>query len=213
MPQSGLRSSTARTPRAGRTRSSGGSNKAVVSRAASCRRWRLLVGCCGCDVQVAHAVAGVCRDVPCTAGMLVLEGYLGLCWLAAAATSSRACDGRSARRLGDPPLPPQPQPEHGQRPALARSSAPRHRPFAGQREPGAGPDRARPRRAPLAAGLGGSVDRASLRFSFHGQGRQAVLRRDRADEQRPGAGDRGPYGRPDRQDAAASTGSPRRSAA
>ena len=88
--------------------------------------------------RVAHALAGVVAASPAVhRGHLALEGYLALCWLAPRQLSCDACAGRSCDDVSsDPPLPPQPQPGHRPHPALARSSAPRHRPSAGQREPG-----------------------------------------------------------------------------
>ena len=61
MPQSGLRSSIARTPRAGRTRSSASSTSCSFSFSSCRRRWPP-VGCCGSIAPVAHAVAGVFCD-------------------------------------------------------------------------------------------------------------------------------------------------------
>ncbi len=104
----------------------------------------------------AYALAGVCVPRNWTAGILAFDAYLGLCWLAAAVTlvaRLRWMLLHDVRKY--PPFPPQPQPGHGPRPALARPSAPRDRPSAGQREPGIGSHRARPRRAPLAPALEG----------------------------------------------------------
>ena len=119
---------------------------------------------------------------------------------------------RSARRLRHSSLPPQPPPGHQSRPPAGRPPA-SVGPSAGQRESRPAPDRARPRRAAFAASPGRPVHRPSLRSAPHGQGRQAVLRRDCAGKQRLGTGDCRPDGRPRGKDAAASTGFPARWAA
>ena len=117
--------------------------QAVLFLFSSCRRRVAACWLLWADPPVAHAVAGFSRRPPAPraswpgrATWPVLAG--------AAATSSRRLRWTArARRSEDPPFPPQPQPGHERCPALARSSAPRDRPSAGQREPGIGPHRAR----------------------------------------------------------------------